>query len=150
MINFLNTSKIDIQTQLSKAIETSLILANDPALIKWFEEEEKDEKLGQLVKDRLTKLVKDYNYFTVFAVNKFTKHYWTNDNKLIDTVSEKDPDDSWFFESIYSRKPIAINIDYNRELKNTFVFFNALIKDPNNPLGVAGVGLDLKEITKTF
>lgn len=151
LLSFVEASQSDVQMVIEKAIETSILLAEDPTLVKWFSEGEKDPELGKLAKDKLTGINKS-GYFTVFAVNNVTRNYWSENNKLLDVVSESDPDDSWFFGFMKEGKKIALNFDYNSELNQTLFFFNALMGTSSQPLGTAGVGMNpdnlIKELTK--
>ncbi|HNV51246.1 MAG TPA: methyl-accepting chemotaxis protein [Tenuifilaceae bacterium] len=151
LLSFVEASQSDIQMVIEKAVETSILLAEDPTLVKWFADGEKDPELGKLAKDKLTGINKS-GYFTVFAVNNITKNYWSENGKLLDVVSESDQDDSWFFGFIKDGKKIALNFDYNSELNQTLFFFNALMGSSSQPLGTAGVGMNpdnlIKELTK--
>lgn len=142
------TSKID--GRISRAKETSFILARDPVIREWLEGKESNEALGIYAKEKITDIAKKYDYDNSFIVSNLTKHYWAEGGKLIDTMSEKDTDDTWFFSEIKSKLPIDINIDYNKERKDTFVFINALVGEADNPLGITGIGLSLKDISKEF
>ena len=151
LLSFVEASQSDIQMVIENAIETSTMLAEDPTLQKWFVEGETDKDIGILAKKKLDLMVSS-GYFTVFAVNKVTKNYWSNGDKLLDVLSTSDPDDSWFFDFIKMGKKIVLNFDYNQELNQTLFFFNALMGPANNPLGAAGVGINpdnlIKELTK--
>lgn len=46
--------------------------------------------------EKIDKTKKDLGYMTVFAVNNVTKNYYQEGYKLLDVMSESDPDDSWF------------------------------------------------------
>lgn len=94
LLSFMEASQSNIQMVIEKAMETSIVLAQDPLLVKWFQEGEKDAALGELAKAKLTSLNKEMGYFTVFAVNNITKNYWAEGGKLLDVISETDPDDS--------------------------------------------------------
>lgn len=48
------------------------------------------------------------------------------------------------------QKKIALNFDYNEELKQTLFFFNALMGTASNPLGTAGVGINPDNFVKEF
>lgn len=148
MKNIIELKAGSIDARLSRAIETSLNFASDPAVNLWFEGLEKDALLGRVVKEKLTQLQKNYDYFTSFAVSNRTHNYWTADNKLLDVVTETDPDDSWFFSSLKKKERVQINIDYNKELGETGVFLNTIVGDLNNPTAVAGVGFRLDDIIK--
>jgi serine phosphatase RsbU (regulator of sigma subunit) len=65
-------------------------------------------------------------------------------------MSEIDPDDSWFFDSLKAGRAVELNIDSNKERGGTFVFVNALMGDRNKPMAVVGVGLNLREIAREF
>ena len=90
----LKAAKINIRLQ--KAMETTRLLAEDPSLSKWFLGKEKDKSLAELCKKRLTQIMKNHDYATVFAVNRLTGNYWKQEGNLVEVISEKDPNDSWF------------------------------------------------------
>jgi methyl-accepting chemotaxis protein len=149
LMSFVEASQSDIQMVLEKAIETSKLLANDPTILKWFSEGEVDPDLGVLAKAKLTSITNS-GYFTVFAVNKTTNNYWAENNKLIEVVSEGDPDDSWFFDFLRDGHQVALNFDYNESLNQTLFFFNVLMGSTANPQGVAGVGMNPDNMIKEF
>ncbi|ACV64933.1 protein serine/threonine phosphatase [Desulfofarcimen acetoxidans DSM 771] len=139
-----------IDARIAMAEELSLILAEDPLLIEWVEGKEKDDRLGQLALRQIANITRNHNYDNSFIVSTITGHYWTEKGKLIDTMSKYDADDSWFFETIASKTPVSISIDYNKERDDTFVFVNALMGDCNRPIAVTGVGFNLKDIAREF
>lgn len=69
---------------------------------------------------------------------------------MIQVMSPGDPNSLWFFEAMKSGKPLQLNLDYNIARQDTFVFLNALMGDPAQPVGVAGVGLSLRDISRDF
>ncbi|HPJ16119.1 MAG TPA: hypothetical protein PLJ39_13700, partial [Spirochaetota bacterium] len=84
------------ESRILKAIETSILLADDPLLVNWFKGGEKNQNEGKFVKQRLTDIVDKANYFTVFAVSLSTNNYYINNGKILQTVDKNKPDDSWF------------------------------------------------------
>lgn len=142
------SSKID--GRISRAKETAFILAKDPVIIQWLEDSELDEVMGMYSNKKITTIAKEYDYDTSFIVSKLTRRYWAEEGRLIDTLSEEDSDDMWFFNAVKSKNPISIELDYNKERKDTFVFINALIGDADKPLGITGVGLSLEDISREF
>ncbi|TAJ08097.1 methyl-accepting chemotaxis protein [Marinilabiliaceae bacterium JC017] len=150
MLSFVEASQSTLQVMLEKALETSGLLADDPVLNQWFAGHENDEQLKGLALERIDQLQKKYDYFTVFAVNKFTHNYWQENGELQDVISETDPDDSWFFDMMDSGEKLALNFDYNQELKQTLLFVNVLMGDVNNPIGTAGVGINPKTLVDEF
>ncbi|HHY72223.1 MAG TPA: SpoIIE family protein phosphatase [Bacillus bacterium] len=142
------SSKID--ERIERAKETASVLAHDPMIIQWVKGYEKDEQLEKAVFEKIHHLAFDYDYSNSFVVSNLTGNYWDENGNKIDTMSENDPDDSWFYETISMGKPESVSVDYNEERKNTFAFINALIGDVQNPIGVTGVGLSLISISEEF
>jgi methyl-accepting chemotaxis protein len=150
LLAFLEAAQSNIRADLEKGMETSIALAEDPALVKWFSEGEKDATLKEVSLDKLDQTKTGLGYLTVFAVNNVTKNYYQENHKLLDVISESDPDDSWFFDLMKSGTKAVLNYDYNAELDQTLFFFNVLMGTPSNPLGTAGVGLNPESLVEEF
>ncbi|WP_135553498.1 SpoIIE family protein phosphatase [Paenibacillus cymbidii] len=142
------SSKVD--ARIDKEIETSLALAHDPTLLKWLDGGETDAALGALVHARTDYLHRELGYSSTFIVGTKTRHFWNETGTIIDTMTENDPDDSWFFDALRLKKAAAVNFDYNNELGDTFAFVNALAGSVDAPLGVVGVGINLHELSDEF
>jgi len=151
MVYIIESIAAKIDGRVDRAKETSLILARDPVSIQWIASGETDNILGEYVKNKISNIAQDYDYANAFMVSGSTKNYWAEDSKLLHVMSESNPDDNWFFSALKVGKVVEINIDYDNERGGeTFVFVNALLGDQKNPLGIAGVGLSLKDIAKDF
>jgi methyl-accepting chemotaxis protein len=148
--SFLEASQSTLQSALEKAIESSVLLAEDPTLHRWFREGETNDTLKELALERINELHNSTDYFSVFAVNKVTHNYWQEDYTLIDNVSESDSDDSWFFDLMQSGEKVSLNFDYNQELDETLLFVNVLMGSSTSPLGTAGVGLNPQDLVEEF
>jgi len=142
------SSKID--GRIERAKETSLILAKDPAIIEWVVSAEKDERLGEYAKAKITEIARKYDYSNAFIVSAVTNRYWAEGSKLIQVMSTIDPEAKWFYDALKSGKVVDLNIDYNNARQDTFVFLNALVSDGGHPVAVTGVGLSLKNIAQEF
>ena len=150
LISFVEASQSNIQMVLEKAIETSTLLAQDPVLTTWFKQGETNDTLGTLAKERLNAIANEQDYFTVFAVNDKTKNYWAEGGTLMEVISRSDSDDSWYFDFLSQDKNVILNFDYNKEMDQTLFFFNTLMGTHQNPVGVAGVGINPEDIIKEF
>jgi len=150
LITYLKASQSSLQSLLLKAIETSELLAEDPALLAWFEGGEKDGQARELGLQKLDRLQKNYNYTTVFAINDRTKHYWRQGYDKLDVISCDDPYDSWYFNVLESKIKTTIDFDYNKEIDLFLVFVDVIMGDVNKPLGIAGVGLDPSVLINEF
>lgn len=150
LLSFVEASQSTLQAMLEKALEASAILAEDPTLNQWFLSGEEDDVLKDLALERLDQLQKNYSYFTVFAVSNVTRHYWQEGYKLLDVLSQDDPDDSWFFDLMQTKQKMSLNFDYNKELNQTLLFVNIIMGDLDNPTGTAGVGINPEVIVEEF
>jgi len=150
LLSFVEASQSTLQAMLEKALESSALLAEDPTLNQWFLGNEEDQTLKDLALERIDQIQKNYGYFTVFAVNNINRHYWQENYKLLDVLSEEDKDDSWFFELIQSKQKVSLNFDFNKELNQTLLFVNIMMGDLNQPTGTAGVGLNPQVLVEEF
>ena len=56
LLNLVKYQAENINGRISKSIETSITLANDPTMVKWFQQGEKDPSLGLLVKEKFSNI----------------------------------------------------------------------------------------------
>ena len=139
-----------IEGRIDRAVDASLLLANDPTVINWVESKDQDDLSGENVHQKMGELVNGLGYNTAFLTSALTKHYWSYNKKefkLVDVVSEDDPADFWFFESLKMKMKYEINIDYNKELKDTFVWINVLVGPIDDPIAISGTGMNLDAVT---
>lgn len=149
LVYILKSISAQVDGRIERAKETSLILADNPETIKWFNNGETDKQYEAVFIKEMTGLAQTLNY-TVFFANKTTGHYWTNSDLLTDTLSKDKLSDRWFFDSIASARKITLNIEHSIVLNQTNLWINTLMGDSHNPAGVAGVGVDLQDISTEF
>ncbi|MBS2211790.1 HAMP domain-containing protein [Carboxylicivirga mesophila] len=150
LITDLKAHQSNLLIILEKAIETSATIADDPAFIQWFSGMDDSPETKQIALQKLDFLHKNLGYPSVFAVSNTTNEYWCEDFRLLDVVSEEDPDDSWFFETLRHTRKSTLNFDYNNVLKQSMLFVNVIMGDTHQPIGVAGVGIDPSILIKQF
>ncbi len=139
-----------VEAIINRAVEVSRLNAEDPSLIQWLRDEEQNQQLGIIVKDRLRVMKEELDYFTSFLVSATTNNYWANGDILLDEVEKSDPDDSWFFSALQMQGKYVLNLDYNAELQDTLLFVNAVIRSEGDNLGITGVGLNINELQERF
>ena len=139
-----------VEGRIDRALETSRMLADNPAVMEWVAGGEKDEQIGSLVKRMLTDMPSQYDYTNSFVVSAVTGQYWSEAGEVLNVVSKNKPDDAWFFQTLASGRKSTVSVDWNVKRQDTFVFINVLIGEVDQPLGVAGVGLSLKELSDDF
>ena len=147
-------SKVDGRIQ--RAVETSAIFARDPLNIAWLREEEKDQRLGKAVIDKLEDVANTYDYSNLFIVSTKTGHYYYRENgkkkkdQSFVVLSEDNPADDWFYKTLAAKQEISFNVNYDRAMDDSFLFINVLMGNRENPDGICGVGLSLKDISEEF
>ena len=94
---------------------------------------------------------------TYFVVLARSGHYYfkgaqagRGPPRITQTLSRDDPKDSWFFNSLAGEAPYHLNVDFNRELRQTKVWFNVIMPGRDAPLGVAGTGVDITRFIRQF
>jgi methyl-accepting chemotaxis protein len=144
------TLKADrVDSRISRAIETSNLIANDPTILRWFREAESNYLLGELVRQKLDSSITSSEYTYAFAADRLTLNYWKNNSSKSIYLDSADPNNAWFYKTIKIEKKTQINI--NSDSKNdTYVFINVLMGDIKNPVGVAGVSIRFNQVAKEF
>lgn len=141
-----------IDGRIERAVDASLILSSDDNLIKWIESREKDEAAGAIAKGKMLELVRDLGYDTTFVTSALSGNYWSCEDeqgaKLLYQVSEEDENDSWFYYILNLGRRYEININYDKKLKDTFVWIDSLVGEINKPIAVTGVGMNLSKVIK--
>ena len=95
----------------------------------------------------------DDNYF---AVVRSSGHYYAADPdtpRPTRPLYQLDPDDAadaWFYHSLENDAPFNININYDRGLDTTKVWFNVLVEHDGRRVGLTGTGLDLTGFLDAF
>lgn len=137
-----------IETQLGKAIETSVSLASDPLILQWIENLEQDDQLTRLSFQKLNTIVSNLKYNSAFVSSLLTKNYYAHSNRKL-FLDPKNPENEWFFRTLQAKKKVSANINTEKN-GNTFLFINVLIGTELEPKGIAGVSLDFNHVTKEF
>lgn len=150
MLYIVQSMSEKIDGKIARAKETSLLLAKDPIVLQWVMSGELDEAAGNIVKAKIVDIEKNYDYAKAFLVSAVTYQYWSEDGRVVRRLSEINPDDKWFYDTLKSRKRINLDIDYDSIRKESFVYLNTLVGDVRQPAAVAGVALSLRDIANEF
>ena len=123
-------------------------LSNEPSVIAMAQDESIPEAYAKGIQtlEHYRILFHNKSYFAAFTK---TGHYYFNDsnntymNKQLQyTLSQKNPNDRWFFTTLSNIQDAGINIDRDSVLKVTKVWINYILKDHNKTLGIIGTGFD--------
>ncbi|MDN6855186.1 biofilm regulation protein phosphatase SiaA [Pseudomonas sp. CAN2814] len=137
--------ELALSRRLAESVVTQdwLLAENDPARRSLFFREAEGFRADQ----------HNYSYFVVVDASR---HYYFNDsssplsNSPRYTLSDTDPQDRWYFDTLARDETYNINVNYDAKLKVTKVWFNMVVRAGNEKVGLAGGGLDLTEFLDQF
>lgn len=145
-----NAACKDIQTVLSQGLALSKNLVEELYLKRWFESKEPENADKFEVQNSLIRLSKTEGFDYCFAASKLTGNYYISDKSgtlQLDTLSETEEKDSWFYTLIDLPEKMFYNVDYNKKLHETNFWFDAKIYDfAGKPIGFAGVAMNLNKV----
>lgn len=154
-VNFTLHKRQSILAPVARELVLSKRLADSVVTLQWLQDEEDAGKKALFFKEaeRYRKDFRDHAYSIASAGSQ---SYYANDDKEPSSehpryvLSRDNERDSWFFSSLAQKEDYNINVDYDRGLQVTRVWFNVLVRDGDRILGVAGAGLDLSGFLKDF
>ena len=145
--SMLGASSSELQENLAVGLALSEDLARESYLIDWFEDYEKDDKVGIQITDKLIQLTKDERFSTCFAASKLTGSYYAVDktnNIKKNTLTEAV--DDWFFSMLKEPQALFYNVQHDRTLDETHFWFNVKIfNKTGEAIGFAGMSIDLQK-----
>ncbi len=135
------------EVRINKAVSISKLIADNPFLLKWSSEGEPEDSKPEALS--FLKEVKKHDMDFVFLVSKSTKNYYTHDGymKTVDPNVERD---DWFFSTLEGKVKASINIEPSEQSDDLMAFINVIMGDVNNPVGVAGAGINLIELSNSL
>ncbi|MCP4161812.1 MAG: methyl-accepting chemotaxis protein [Deltaproteobacteria bacterium] len=138
-----------IAEKFDKKMKNSLgiahLVADNPFLIDWIGKGEPDE--GKELAISFFKEAKKNDLDFVFLISAKSNRYYTSKG-YFKTVSPDNPRDGWFYGTLKSGKKLDININIAEDSKQVMAYINILVGSVENPVGVAGAGLNLTSLSK--
>jgi methyl-accepting chemotaxis protein len=132
-----------IDANIDANVSTAERIAQSPLVRDWLRNED-DEAL----RNRASAEVLNYGGFlgdaVVFEAVHESKNFYVGPD-YISTLSEDNPDDSWYFMTLSHEEQFNLNIDYNDDLDTTNLWVNMRVQDGDTPLGVVGTGVDISQ-----
>ena len=148
-------SKQSILAPVSRELALSQQLARSQ-VSKRFLLDEKDPAKRELFFAEAKGYQKAFSDDSYFLISGVSGGYYFNDSKSQFSekvryfLSEKKPDDGWFFATMKKSPEYNINVNVDSKLKVTKVWFNVMVKDGERNIGLAGTGLDLTKFLDRF
>ncbi|WP_024301008.1 biofilm regulation protein phosphatase SiaA [Pseudogulbenkiania sp. MAI-1] len=148
--------KQKLVTQLSRELALSQRLAELAVTRDWLRDEQNSAKRRAFFREAegFRRAFADRSYSIV--VDR-SLHYYFSDERRIATASEPRytlkpaaAQDSWYFATRQTVRDYALNVNPDDQVKVTKVWFNVMIRDGNEVLGLAGTGLELSRFLREF
>jgi serine phosphatase RsbU (regulator of sigma subunit) len=146
--------KQKLVTQLSRELALSQRLAGLEATHDWLRDEQDPAKRRAFFREA-------ENFRQAFADHSFSivanrsLNYYFSDDKLAATAAvpryrlkPNDAEDGWYFATRQNVRDYALNVNVDGKVKVTKVWFNVMIRDGGQVLGMAGTGLDLSRFLR--
>lgn len=123
-------------------------LADSPTIRRWMRDEEDStlEERAFAELESYRRAFVDSNYFVAIAASR---HYYNQPSEgdlVVTTLDRNTPSDGWYFSTVAAGEEVALNLDYNPTLDASMVWINALVRDDQETIGVAGTGLEITDM----
>ena len=144
-----------ILAPITRELALSLRLANSVVTRQWLRDENNEEKKSLFFQEA-EGYRKDFRDHSYFLVSSQSHHYYFNDgikpfsDQSRYTLDPSNSSDTWFAGTLSQTDSYNINVDYAVSLQVTKVWFNIVIRDGEQKIGIAGAGLDLSSFLKDF
>ncbi len=133
------------ENKISRAIALGKIIGDNPFVHHWLQKK-RSEKTTATITEYFQKFIEE-GLSATFIVSGSTLDLYTQDG-FFKTLSRDVPRDSWYFDAVASGQKVSINIQHSEKNDELTAYVNVLMGDVSHPLGVAGVGISLAEVSR--
>ncbi len=133
------------EKEVVKSFSVARLIANNPMLQQWILSGESENELKNLA-DFLG-LARNQGIDFSFIVSDISKKYYTNTG-VLKTIDPNDPREDWYFDTIKAGNKESISIDPSKEGNGLMAYINIIMGTPEKPLGIAGVGINLNNLSR--
>lgn len=153
--NFALLSRQRILTPVSRELALSQRLAGSELTRAWLKDEADPAKRDLLFREAegYRHDLRSHAYFIIDAASG--NYYFNEDGQPLSDaprykLNPADPNDKWFYGTIRSNVPYNINVNPDTKLHITRVWFNVIVRENGQALGLAGASLDLSDFLSEF
>ncbi|MCQ4259790.1 biofilm regulation protein phosphatase SiaA [Stutzerimonas stutzeri] len=130
-------------------------LAESQITRAWLRDEEDPAKRALFFSEAAgyQRALSDHSYFAASAASG---RYYSNGDELVPSEApryEMSPDaseDEWFYITLRSDAPYHLNVDRSAVSQDLKIWFNVVVRDDDQPLGVVGSGISLNAFINDF
>lgn len=130
------------ESQLSAEMKLVLQMAKSPVIVKFMQNPD-DESISETARQELQRYQQSFLSKSSFWISTYDDKFYS-DGAYVYSVDPEDPDQYWYKMTLYDTEVYNFNINYNADLKQTGLWLNAVVRDPQgNPIAVAGTGIPI-------
>ncbi len=127
---------------MEKEIMISQMLAEDPQIIKWMDDE-KNSELQNRAEEQLNSykdFIKDGTIF--LAVANSQNYYLDKLSEPANVIKKEDVEDAWFFRMLNSKKGYELNVNFETALNEVRLWINVKVRNTSGEIiGITGAGI---------
>jgi phosphoserine phosphatase RsbU/P len=148
-------SKQRVLAPVARELALSQRLASSEVVKQWILDEKNLAKKTLLFKE-IAGYQHDFANKSYFLISALTGDYYFNDAKTPYSeqarykLDPKNKNDSWFYGSLKTTKIFNLNVDLDVKLKVTNIWFNVMMYNNQQKIGIAGTGLNLSSFLNDF
>lgn len=146
--NLAELNHYKIRAPVNRELMLSQQLARASVTRSWFANEQDSQKAEDFFIEA-REYLQSFHEHTYFVIHADSRNYYFNEANKSESkapsyqLSENNPDDSWFFNTMASDAKYSINVNPDQQLGTTKVWFNVPVFAENEKKGLIGTGLDL-------
>lgn len=130
------------ESQLNAEIKLVLQMTKSPVIVKFLQNPD-DESVKETAILELQRYQSSFLSKSSFWISTYDNKFYSNGEYAYD-VDPEDPAQYWYKMTLYDTEVYNFNINYNADLKQTSLWLNAVVRDPQgNPIAVAGTGIPI-------
>ena len=139
----LRTTKFEASLDAQLALVRQMV--RSPVIVQYIENPE-NEAVKDMALQELASFSDSFLSKSVFWISDSDRKFYSGMQYQYDLDPEK-PSEYWYKMTMYETEEYNFNINYNPQLKSTFLWVNAVIRgtDGKTPVGIAGTGIPLTD-----
>ena len=134
--------RITLESSVNAEIAIALKMADSPLIQNYFMNPY-DPVLSAIAFEEIAGYRRAFAGNTVFWVSDIDHRFYSDDAYAF-TIDIDDPNNYWYYMTMYETEKYNFNINYNPDLNVTNLWINAPVFDSRGrPIGILGTGIDL-------
>ena len=140
----LSSLKLEVEKEVSLAINTSKQIAESQFVIDWLKQNDLQSDVDSI--QRYLARLNNANQADETFIGSNISHDYFTQKGFTKTMSKSETNDNWFFSFFSNDKEYDTGIGPNKDTGELTLFINHRVKDSGTVLGVAGMGVSMQRL----